>query len=273
MNTKPKQLKFEHTLAKNIIDGTKTSTFRFFDDKQLSVGDKVEVIDKVEPSDQLSWLVVGIATVASVYEKRVSDLQESDWQGHETYKSTDEFLQTMQNLYNTDITHNTPVKIVRFSFVAYDKPDLFVKPVNQDALPAEVKLYGDGGSRGNPGPSAGGFVVLDMQNNVLRESGKYLGIATNNYAEYHSLKGGLELCVAQGVQTVHVYMDSLLVINQMKGIYRVKHETLIPIHMAIKDLLPSFKHVNFTHVPRELNKLADAEVNKTLDALAENGLS
>ena len=146
------------------------------------------------------------------------------------------------------------------------------KPGKKDVLPAEVKLYGDGGSRGNPGPSAGGFVVLDMQNNVLRESGKYLGIATNNYAEYHSLKGGLELCATQGVQTVHVYMDSLLVINQMKGIYRVKHETLIPIHMAIKDLLPSFKHVNFTHVPRELNKLADAEVNKTLDALAETRL-
>ena len=143
------------------------------------------------------------------------------------------------------------------------------KTANQDVLPAEVKMYGDGGSRGNPGPSAGGFVVLDMQNNVLRESGKYLGIATNNYAEYHSLKGGLELCAAQGAAVVHVHMDSLLVINQMKGIYKVRHETLIPIHMAIKDLLPSFKHVNFTHVPRELNKLADAEVNKTLDALKE----
>ena len=137
-----------------------------------------------------------------------------------------------------------------------------------NSLPAEVKLYGDGGSRGNPGPAAGGFVVLDMQNNVLHESGKYLGIATNNYAEYHSLKGGLELCAKQGVAVVHVYMDSLLVINQMKGSFKVKHETLIPIHAAIKALLPQFEHVDFTHVPRELNKLADAQVNIALDAVA-----
>ena len=136
-----------------------------------------------------------------------------------------------------------------------------------DVLPASVKLYCDGGSRGNPGASAGGFVILDMQNNVLRQSGKFLGIATNNYAEYHSLKGGLEMCQSQGSQTVDVYMDSLLVINQMKGLFKVKHETLIPIHTAIKKLLPGFKKVTFTHVPRELNKLADEQVNITLDAL------
>ena len=152
--------------------------------------------------------------------------------------------------------------------IALDAPAKNIVQKTNISLPAEVKLYGDGGSRGNPGPAAGGFVVLDMQNTVLHESGKYLGIATNNYAEYHSLKGGLELCAAKGVAVVHVYMDSLLVINQMKGSFKVRHETLIPIHAAIKALLPRFDHVDFTHVPRELNKLADAEVNKTLDAVA-----
>lgn len=132
---------------------------------------------------------------------------------------------------------------------------------------SEVKVYADGGSRGNPGPSAGGFVVLDMEDQLLMESGKYLGITTNNQAEYHSLKGGLETAFKMGARKVHVYMDSLLVINQMKGIYKVKNRDLYPIHEAIKSLLPKFKEVTFTHVPREYNKLADSMVNKTLDSV------
>lgn len=134
----------------------------------------------------------------------------------------------------------------------------------------EVKVYADGGSRGNPGPSAGGFVVLDMDDKVLFESGKYLGITTNNQAEYHSLKGGLEAALKMGAREVYVYMDSLLVINQMKGIFKVKNRDLWPIHEAIKQLLPKFEKVAFMHVPRELNKLADGMVNQTLDAQKES---
>lgn len=135
---------------------------------------------------------------------------------------------------------------------------------------SEVKVYADGGSRGNPGPSAGGFVVLDMNDQLLLESGKYLGITTNNQAEYHSLKGGLEAALKMGARKVHVYMDSQLVIRQMTGHYKVKNRDLWPIHEAIKALLPNFKEVNFTHVPREYNKLADGMVNKTLDSVKES---
>jgi len=127
-------------------------------------------------------------------------------------------------------------------------------------------MYTDGGSRGNPGPSAGGYVILDMEDNVVKSNGKYLGITTNNQAEYHSLKGGLEMAAQLGIKEIDVYMDSLLVINQMKGIFKIRNRDLWPIHDAIKSLLPRFKKITFTHVPRELNKLADAEVNKTLDA-------
>lgn len=130
----------------------------------------------------------------------------------------------------------------------------------------EIKLFGDGGSRGNPGPSAAGFVLLDMQDKVLFEAGMYLGITTNNQAEYQALKFALEQAKRMGVRDVHVHMDSLLVINQMKGIFKVKNRDLWPIHEAIKTLLPDFSKVTFTHVPREFNKLADAEVNKCLDA-------
>lgn len=129
-----------------------------------------------------------------------------------------------------------------------------------------VKLYCDGGSRGNPGPSAGGYVILNMDNTVVKSNGKYLGITTNNQAEYHSLKGGLEMVDKLGVREVDVYMDSLLVVNQMKAIFKIKNRDLWPIHDAIIKLLPKFKKVSFTHIPRELNKLADQVVNETLDA-------
>lgn len=136
----------------------------------------------------------------------------------------------------------------------------------------KLKVYADGGSRGNPGPSASGYVVMDENNKILVENGVYLGITTNNQAEYTSLKLALEDCVKLGAKEVDVYMDSLLVVNQMKGIFKVRNRDLWPIHDAIKELINKFNRVTFQHVPRELNKLADAAVNKAIDKeLASSG--
>jgi ribonuclease HI len=131
--------------------------------------------------------------------------------------------------------------------------------------PDEVKLFADGGSRGNPGPSASGFVILDKEDTVLVDKGVYLGVTTNNQAEYTALKLALEECLKMGVKDVDVYMDSLLVVNQIKGIFKVKNRDLWPIYDAIKQLIKKFEHTNFSHVPREFNKLADAAVNRALD--------
>lgn len=131
--------------------------------------------------------------------------------------------------------------------------------------PEKVKLFGDGGSRGNPGPSASGFVVLDMEDNVLVDQGVYLGVTTNNQAEYTALRLGLEECLKMGVQEVEIYMDSLLVVNQINGIFKVKNRDLWPIHDAIKQLMKKFREVHISHVPREFNKLADGAVNRALD--------
>lgn len=130
----------------------------------------------------------------------------------------------------------------------------------------QIKLYADGGSRGNPGPSASGYVLMDMNDSIIFKSGVYLGITTNNQAEYQALKFGLEEAEKLGAREVDVYLDSLLVINQMKGIFKVKNRDLWPIYEAIKEQVSRFNKVRFTHVPRELNKLADAEVNEVLDA-------
>lgn len=130
----------------------------------------------------------------------------------------------------------------------------------------EVQLYADGGSRGNPGPSASGYVLLDMSNQVVLSAGEYLGVTTNNQAEYQALKLGLERALADfHAREVHVYMDSMLVVNQMKGIFKIKNRDLWPIHNACLELVQKFDKVSFDHVPRELNKLADEEVNKAMD--------
>lgn len=142
------------------------------------------------------------------------------------------------------------------------------KPLSS-VFPTQIKMFGDGGSRGNPGPSASGYVLLAMDDTVLVERGVYLGITTNNQAEYLALKHGLEDAYKRGAREVAVYMDSLLVVNQMKGIFKVKNRDLWPIHTAIVEHAKQFKKITYQHVPRELNKLADAEVNKCLDAEAE----
>src|SRR5438445_7361119 len=98
------------------------------------------------------------------------------------------------------------------------------------AHPEKVKVFCDGGSRGNPGPSASGFVITDEEDNVLVDQGVYLGVTTNNQAEYTALKLALEECSRLGVREIEVYMDSLLVVNQLKGIFKVKNRDLWPIH-------------------------------------------
>lgn len=143
--------------------------------------------------------------------------------------------------------------------------DTASKP-GESKTPKLIKMYADGGSRGNPGPSASGFVLLNMDDQVIYEGGLYLGVTTNNQAEYHAVRLGLEEAKKRNVQEVQVFLDSLLVVNQMKGIFKIRNRDLWPIHQNIKELVAGFKKVTFTHVPRELNKLADAMVNQILDS-------
>jgi mutator protein MutT len=130
-------------------------------------------------------------------------------------------------------------------------------------------VYSDGGSRGNPGPSASGFVIMNVQEDVLHEGGMYLGITTNNVAEYHGVRLGLEKALEMGAKTIDFRIDSLLVVNQMSGVYKIKNRELWPIHERIQELVGKFDKVTFTHVRREFNQLADGMVNKILNAHAQ----
>ncbi|MBV8149325.1 MAG: ribonuclease HI family protein, partial [Candidatus Eremiobacteraeota bacterium] len=99
-----------------------------------------------------------------------------------------------------------------------------------EELPAEATLFADGGSRGNPGPAASGAVLLDPSGELLEEVAAYLGIATNNVAEWTALVIGLEAAAKREVRRLAVRLDSELVVKQLRGEYRVKKAELQPLH-------------------------------------------
>ena len=107
--------------------------------------------------------------------------------------------------------------------------------------------------------------MTELEGKEIEKEGYYLGITTNNQAEYQALRHGLERAHEIGFARVHVYMDSLLVVNQMKGLFKVKNRDLWPIYESTMQLAQSFAEIDFSHIPRELNKEADSEVNRVLD--------
>ena len=136
---------------------------------------------------------------------------------------------------------------------------------------AEVLIYCDGGSRGNPGPSAIGAVVFDPSTDppeVLAEVSEYIGVTTNNVAEYKALIAGLEAAAPFGARRVLVRADSKLVIEQVKGTWKVKQPHLVPLRAEAQRLIKGFAESDLRHVPRAQNAAADALVNAALDALA-----
>ncbi|HJP95777.1 MAG TPA: reverse transcriptase-like protein [Candidatus Saccharimonadales bacterium] len=259
-----KTIKLDHHLAELVRKGEKTATWRIYDDKNLSVNDEIEFVDKVEKDDPSSWNIFANAVIDTIIEKRLGAITEEDYVGHERFVSRDEMIQAYRKYYGPEVNENTPVKIIHFTLISHSDVHKTTYPANNAVL-KDAKLYADGGSRGNPGPSASGYVLYDMNDTVVVKKGIYLGVTTNNQAEYQALKFGLEEAVKRNVVNLHVYMDSMLVVNQMNGIFQVKNRDLWPIHDAIKQLAKSLKHVTFTHVPRALNKAADAAVNEVLD--------
>lgn len=152
--------------------------------------------------------------------------------------------------------------------------------MNQPNLPFEadatepdqvdtVVVFSDGGSRGNPGPSAIGAVVLDPSVDppkVLATVSECIGITTNNVAEYEALIGGLRAAAPFRARTVRVRADSLLMIKQLLGEYRVRQAHLRPLYDQARELLRGYQEVDLAHVPRAENTEADALVNEALDS-------
>jgi ribonuclease HI len=128
-----------------------------------------------------------------------------------------------------------------------------------------ITAFFDGGARSNPGPAGYGVYIVDDQGQVLAELHGSLGINTNNVAEYNGLIAALTWAAEQDLHEITVKGDSLLIIEQMRGNYKVKNEGLKPLHMKARMLVMQIGNVKFEHVPREQNKDADRLSNVGMD--------
>ena len=129
-----------------------------------------------------------------------------------------------------------------------------------------ITAYFDGGARGNPGPAGYGVHIVDDQGTVLSEQHGSLGVATNNIAEYRGLIAALQWAVEHDLKSFTVRGDSQLIVEQMRGNYKVKNEGLKPLYLQARMLVMQIGDVRFEYVPREQNKNADRLSNLGMDA-------
>ena len=134
------------------------------------------------------------------------------------------------------------------------------------ASPRRILIYTDGAARGNPGPAGLGAILRDAETGaVLAELARFLGVRTNNYAEWTAVDDALQEALRLGAAHVDLRMDSELVARQISGRYRVKHPDLKPIHAGVMAMLAKLDGYTVGHVPRELNKDADRLSNVAID--------
>lgn len=131
---------------------------------------------------------------------------------------------------------------------------------------SKLYVHTDGGSRGNPGPSAAGIVIKNESGEVISAYGEYLGIQTNNFAEYTAVISALTKAKELGAEEILLTADSKLVVEQLNRNWKVKHPNIQPLFLKCWNLMQGFKKVTIKHTLRAGNKEADAEVNKVLDA-------
>lgn len=132
-----------------------------------------------------------------------------------------------------------------------------------------LEVYTDGASRNNPGEAAIGVVIKDDRGNTLKTLSRYLGIATNNVAEYRALLAALDLLSDLPADEIRIHLDSQLVVRQVLGVYRVKQPHLLPLVEEVRVKMSRFPNLALFHIPREKNAEADALANEAIDKRAK----
>ncbi|MCS7126479.1 MAG: ribonuclease HI family protein [Aigarchaeota archaeon] len=128
----------------------------------------------------------------------------------------------------------------------------------------KLKIFFDGSSHGNPGPSGIGLIIYDKDGREISRFSDYIGFKTNNEAEYLALIKSLEIAIRLGVSEVELYSDSELLVKQMNGEYKVRDEKIVKLHSIAQELMKKLK-VRLIHIDREENREADRLANKAIE--------
>ena len=172
--------------------------------------------------------------------------------------SIEDFLDYLiENIDDLKFFENNP-SVDKSTIVTFLKS---LKKTKKDEL---FKIFTDGASRGNPGEAGAGFAVLDENDNIVLTDKRYLGIKTNNEAEYNALIFALEKICEIGVNNIIIHSDSELLVRQLNGVYKVKNPRIKELYDKVQDLIKNFNY-KIIHIPREKNKLADKLANEAID--------
>lgn len=139
--------------------------------------------------------------------------------------------------------------------------------ISPRAAANSITINVDGASRGNPGPSGIGYCITDNNGHIIERGGEFIGFATSRVAEYYALRKGIDRAIELGYKTAKFISDSLMVVNQLNGIFQIKNRDILPVYEDIQKKLDNFEAVSFTHVPRSKNVIADSEANDAIDRI------
>lgn len=140
-----------------------------------------------------------------------------------------------------------------------------LKELRQKKKGKTIEIFTDGGSRGNPGPSGGGFAVY-QSGKLIQKGSEYYGEKTNNQAEYLALRSALREAYEQfSEENIGCFLDSKLVVEQMNGNFKVKSENVKPLFEEVRRIADQFKSITFSYIPRAQNKVADGLANEAMD--------
>ena len=214
-----------------------------------------DVVSFIDPDDrELQYIFIVYEVGLPEGASRVSLDDEYD---HYTWK-------TLSDIQHKTVTNSTAA-LLNIGIEQGDDSDLILDGLKNDVKNATFTIYSDGGSRGNPGPSAAAFIIMDGDSNIVDQGGKFLGESSSGMAEYIGVELALEKALELGVKNIELRSDSLMVVNQLNGLFTVKNREFWSVHSRIIRLTAQFQRINFRHIHREYNRVADGLVNKILD--------
>ena len=222
------------------------------------------VASSVSLKDVITFLAPEGATQLSnlyiIYELRIPDkVKPSPKERYTAYKFIKDFSSSSTRLNETSMT----VLEIEEGKITSSRASL------RDTANS-ITINVDGASRGNPGPAGIGYCIRNHNGQVIEKGGEFIGFATSRMAEYYAMRKGIERAIELGYRSVRFVSDSLMVVNQLNGIFHIKNKDIIPVYQDIQAKLDQFEAVSFVHVPRSENQIADHEANFAISGILEN---